>query len=399
MVRKILRYVGVALMTFCLSWPSVLAYGTSPGSGQRYAPVADHSLGLSPAAGSEFVVQDMNGAAVCRDATQEESLFLNSRDESVALHGISPVRQAAIEPMDEGLKINLRATQQLEAFPQAKAAFLRAARTWENLIQDPITVVVDVDFGPLRFGRPYPEANVLGSTFSQQIGSPTIYPELRRRLIVQASNPREVELYNALPDATIRSDIGNTTAVLAPSPIFRALGFISPIADPVAENEALGPPPSIGFNSAFTFDFNPDDGIDPGKIDFDAVAVHEIGHALGFMSKVGSLESNPAASLTASVLDLFRLRPGVNLSIFSTGPRILSSGGAQVFFAGVPELELSTGRPDGSAGDGRQASHWKDDDLLGRHIGIMDPTIAPGTHLTVSNNDLLAFDSFGYRVR
>ena len=46
----------------------------------------------------------------------------------------------------------------------------------------------------------------------------------------------------------------------------------------------------IGFNSAHSFDFNPDDGITAGSLDFDAVVVHEIGHALGFTS-------NPATAL------------------------------------------------------------------------------------------------------
>ena len=45
-------------------------------------------------------------------------------------------------------------------------------------------------------------------------------------------------------------------------------------------------------------------------------------------------------------------------------------------------------------GDGRQASHWKDD--LG--LGIMDPTAAPGEQLVLTNRDLIAFDVIGYRL-
>ncbi|MFY9574879.1 MAG: pre-peptidase C-terminal domain-containing protein, partial [Blastocatellia bacterium] len=95
----------------------------------------------------------------------------------------------------------------------------------------------------------------------------------------------------------------------------------------------------------------------------------------------------------------FRVRPGGTLANFPSAQRVLSSGGAPVLFSGQPELALSTGRPNGSGGDGRQASHWKDDDLLGRHLGIMDPTIGRGLRFTITDNDLLAFDLFGYQVR
>src|SRR6185295_4881957 len=283
-------------------------------------------------------------------------------------------------------------------FPLAKNAFLRAAATWEQIIQDPITVIIDVDYGPLRFGQPYPDPNILGSTTSQKIGNATVYPEVRTRLIGQATSQRESQVDNALPPGSIPTDIGSSTGIFAPSAVFRALGLIGPIADPASET-SLGRPPAIGFNSNFGFDFEPDDGIDSGKTDFDAVAVHELGHALGFVSNVGSLESNPGAGITTSFLDLFRLRPGASLGTFPTAPRIQSSGGAQVFFFGPFELALSTGRPDGSGGDGRQASHWKDDDIIGQYVGIMDPTIPPGRRFTITPNDLLAFDSFGYRVR
>jgi hypothetical protein len=84
---------------------------------------------------------------------------------------------------------------------------------------------------------------------------------------------------------------------------------------------------------------------------------------------------------------------------FDTGQRILSSGDEQVFFATGPELSLSTGRPDGTGGDGRQASHWKDDDLSGFYIGIMDPTQPTGTLGRITDSDLMALDAMGYTIR
>lgn len=83
---------------------------------------------------------------------------------------------------------------------------------------------------------------------------------------------------------------------------------------------------------------------------------------------------------------------------FGTAVRAQLSGGDQVFFAGGQALQLSTGRPDGMGGDGRPAGHWKDDELTGQYIGIMDPTYTPGERGGITANDLAALDYFGYAI-
>jgi hypothetical protein len=45
-------------------------------------------------------------------------------------------------------------------------------------------------------------------------------------------------------------------------------------------------------------------------------------------------------------------------------------------------------------GDGRQNDHWKDN--LG--LGIMDPTVTQGELLSISDNDITAFDVIGWNV-
>jgi hypothetical protein len=81
---------------------------------------------------------------------------------------------------------------------------------------------------------------------------------------------------------------------------------------------------------------------------------------------------------------------------FSDAERVLSSGGEQVFFASGPELPLSTGRMDGSGGDGFQASHWKDDRFTGQIIGVMDPIITAGDRGVVTDSGLAVLDAIGY---
>src|SRR6185503_8287361 len=141
------------------------------------------------------------------------------------------------------------------------------------------------------------------------------------------------------------------------------------------------------------------------QTDFDSVATHEIGHALGFVSNSGA----SAGSSTVTVWDLFRFRPSaVTLATFATTPRVMSIGGSQSFFSNqlstfaTLELPLSTGGPNPGpgSGDGRQSSHWSDDSLTStrQYIGIMDPTINDGLRRTFSENDLNAIDHFGYTL-
>ncbi|HSE98008.1 MAG TPA: NF038122 family metalloprotease, partial [Blastocatellia bacterium] len=250
-----------------------------------------------------FVYYEENGEVLCRPATVEEALAMAWRDHDLDMRVLT---REGLSIQDEGnLNLVLRGTQQLENFPQAREAFLRAAERWESLIQTrtPVTIIIDVDYGPTRFGQSYP-SGVLGSTNSQSLGSENEYPGLRNALIQSASNGAEAALYNALPQTTVPTDIGGTSAFVLPSALLRALGLINPVANPSGEQAQFGPPPSIGFNSNFTFDFDPSDGIDVDKTDFDAVAVHEIGHLLGFTSRVGVKEMSPSVSVSVSVLDL-----------------------------------------------------------------------------------------------
>ncbi len=331
-----------------------------------------------------------DGDATCHEATAEERDFFRSPNEN-DLHVITP----AIRPQGvNGLTITLRGTTQLDGHPEAKAAFIRAAANWEAVIKSPISVVIDVDFGPKRFDDGNFPSGVLGSTQTQLIGADDIYSEIRDVLIETASNDTERNFYNTLPANEILTDKGATKNVVGAAAIFRSMGIIDADANPTAEEDDLGPPPSIGFNSAFTFDFDPSNGVNANDIDFDTVATHEIGHALGFTTMAAQ---NQTGTLDVNVWDFFRFVPGAGICNFTTAQRRLNAGGEQVFFAGCSELGLSTGT-DTQGGDGNQTSHWKADELTGVTIGIMDPTIARGKHSPINNNDLAVLDVIGHQT-
>jgi len=304
-----------------------------------------------------------------------------------------------------GLRIVLHGTNQLEQNQNAKNAFIVAANRWEAIISTPITVVIDVDFGTTFFGSPYPEPDILGATGLSSVIGP--YSDLRQRLIDGASTSVEQQLYNALPAAGVPVEFNGASSTVdtieLSAPNARALGMVPDISDP--NLLALGQGDAgIGFNSAYNFDFSPDDGVTTGQTDFDSVASHEIGHALGFISDAGGEAASPITSW-----DLFRFRPAAaSLATFATAPRVMGKDGSQVFFGNqistfaTLELALSTGGPDPASGDGdgRQSSHWKDDALFSTrpYIGVMDPTLGRSIRRTISENDITAIDLFGYSI-
>ena len=338
-----------------------------------------------------FTTEVVGKRVACRRTTNRDVPALAKRN-TVKQHVITPA--AHLNP--NGLTIILRATPQLENFPEAKAAFLAAAARWESLIKTRITIVIDVDFGPTFFDLPF-GPNVLGATYTQNLLGPGLYDFVRLSLFFGSSNLPELMLYSRFPAGKVRTDIGSTDIIFSPSATFRALGLMSATANPTSEMASFGSPPAIAFNSNFTFDFDPSDGIDGDKLDFDGIATHEIGHALGFASNVGFSELLPGFPPTPTVLDLFRFRPNVTLFTFSNGARILSSGGDQVFYSLNSVTPLSTGRPDGTGGDGAQASHWKFDPQQ-PPIGIMEPFISFGQRKVITDNDLRAFNTIGYRL-
>jgi hypothetical protein len=390
------RFLSIPLITLLLV--PFFSEISRPSASQ--ASTARNTTRLSRITQSHAFVNYRNSGKVgCREATTAEAETMKRRS-SDALHYISAGRSStnlAVTTEATGLQIVLRATDQLENYPTAKAAFLNAAAHWESLISTPITIVVDVDFGPTWFGETY-DTDVLGQTDSQTVGDDSIYPDLRSSLIGVGANDDRATLYNDLPQSTVPTDIGSTTYVLAPSAVWRALGFLNAVADPTGEQSDLGDPPAVGFNSAFDYDFDPSDGVGSNQIDFDSVATHELGHVLGFDSNTGYKELDRSFPVAVTIWDLFRFRPGTTLSTFATAQRVLSSGGTQDFFAGSQDVALSTGRPDGSGGDGEQSSHWKDDYFTGRYVGIMDPTLADGERDEITDNDLAALRSFGYTI-
>lgn len=280
----------------------------------------------------------------------------------------------------------------LLANPAALAAFERAAAQWESFISDPITVTLTADMGALPQG-------VLGGTSSVPLVAP--YDVIRTQVVAQAAANETI--LGFLPAAAqlavplMQSGFSFDGNLLATKAALKALGF------PGLDTQFGASDGSIIFSTSFPFDFDNSDGIAPGTFDFETVASHEIGHALGFTSIVDIPDQFPSVApqpIPIEVLDLMRFRaggatdPGSNAE-FQAFARSIEAGTEANFDDISNQFRMSTGV---NLGDGRQASHWKADELTGTKIGMMDPTLNFGEVGFITAADVRAIGLIGYEV-
>ena len=118
-----------------------------------------------------------------------------------------------------------------------------------------------------------------------------------------------------------------------------------------------------------------------------------------------ALAAAPAVFARPMTLDLFRFEDGGandpgTLAEFTIMPRNLVPGATAITDDLTNEWRMSTGTTGAGypGADGRQASHWKADELTGELIGVLDPTIPSARIYAISAADLRALDLIGYEI-
>ncbi len=249
--------------------------------------------------------------------------------------------------------------------------FSAAAHFWESVLTDNVTVNVRMLFNDTL------PSNVLGSTSSAatDVGQAS----WRDALIADASTPLDMT-------ATTHLASFESSKVYLNTSVQKALGLFN--------TTATGLDAIIAFNSTFSFDFDTRDGFAEVAPDFIAVAVHEMGHVLGFHSGVHRSTENDSRPANA---DMFRYKKGAFDITWGGTPYFSIDGGATQVFG-------RSGFANGS--DDHQPSHWKDSAstresgsctvVVEAQIGIMDPTGGACQEGIVTAQDLALFDAIGW---
>jgi hypothetical protein len=268
----------------------------------------------------------------------------------------------------------------------ALTAFTRAADTWGAYLLDPVTIEINADLANLG------NSSIVGQSSSTLLS--TGYAGLRSHMVGDSSDEADDAIVAALPTATGFSAYVPNGTTLNPNIVLtkanaKALGYVG---------LGAGSDGDIIFNSLFNFDYDSSNGI--SGMDFESVALHEIGHALGFTSAVDTLDVFSSPSVLAIFpLDLFRFSDGslpTSAAEFTSTPRELRPGQKASTSDALHAWEMSTGM---IQGDGRQASHWKDSVFTGSSIGAMNPSIGAGRKFSLSSADLRAMDLIGWDVQ
>jgi hypothetical protein len=315
---------------------------------------------------------------------------------------IAPFLALAFAGSAQALVINFNHAANMDA--NALAGFQAAANRWSAVLHDDVTVNLNIGFSALGPG-------ILGSTGSKR--GFLDYSEYRDALVADAWGATDKAAISHLSQSSclnvyMNGTNGNPNGAGSGTPFLdndcdannqtisltwanaRALGLTA-AHDSIVDG-------SVSFSSSFNWDFNPDDGVNGDAFDFIGVATHEIGHALGFVSGVDVLDGNRGPQFLDSQFtyisptDLFRCSTaskaaGADID-FSADNR------TKYFSFDNCDTTLATFSNGITYGDGRQASHWKDN--LG--IGILDPTAAYGEHMAISAMDLKMYDAIGWNV-
>jgi hypothetical protein len=328
----------------------------------------------------------------------------------------SPAQALKINLIDDGTVAGTHAAQ----------GFKIAAAYWESVLTSDAIVNFQVGFDHLG-------ANILGSTHSELATYVPIaaYQSALAATGNSALDATAVAHLSALsPTGSINVTVPDYYNALTQEGVALSGSRIAPDGQAITNTMALTTANlkalvgtgnaglnaaidgEITFSSDFDFDFNPEDGITAGYSDFIGVAIHEMGHALGFVSVADDFDYS--AGSTGYPTDEYWWGYGLDMFRYSAEGKLDWTFGTDSYFSidgGATQFNGRSGFSTGEVnGDGWQGSHWKAPQVIDPttgelvfscaqpKIGIMNPYLCSGRKASVTGTDLALFDAIGWNT-
>ncbi|GHB93629.1 NF038122 family metalloprotease [Cerasicoccus arenae] len=306
---------------------------------------------------------------------------------------------------------NLTALQSTDPALYAKytGAIQEAANNWSAQFNDSMTVNLSYDIKP--------GTSSLASTYTNYTTAATT--NVRYWMQQDETSERDAIALQNLPIQAgfmFTSNLNGNSAVRGPVNMgvtainssmlvsranAKALGMLA--GDDAASDGRMD------VSTGFDWDFDRSDGIQPGLYDIVGTLMHEIGHALGFLSGVVNVDSAGVvdpSKIWARPLDFFRQSlasmalaqstSGVFKPVadFAWGNPVVNNIQRDVFFSydgGATQLAQFAVGPIHGLGS---ADHW----FTSSEVRLMNSNLAAGVLTNFTPDDIAAFDVIGFDV-
>ena len=287
--------------------------------------------------------------------------------------------------------------------------FEMAGEIWSSYLKDDVAVRLYVESTDQL-----PE-NVVGAALpgkKQEVDYKKLWKEMARDI----RSDNDILAFNNLPGnkefnvIAQGQQIGKTKDIKLTNANAKALDLLEDKEDEldgyILVNDLTG-----GSAAGWDYDALRNEDISSNNLDFVSVAMHEIGHVLGFVSGIDDegwldvlSEANEKAVKDNKPIELKDFKFATPLDLYrytsdsaAVGELDLSLGGDPFFSIDGGNTRLgnfANGEYTNYGGDGYQASHWQQDSSQ----GIMNPILPMGERRGISDLDVTAMDVIGWNI-